>query len=74
MTMTRSAELCSFAQVGQVVFLMSSVKDSLQELINFLIFTFNGRREMEAGGRRLLNNYQIVTFDILQGKQESNPH
>ena len=22
----------------------------------------------------LLNNYQIVTFDILQGKQESNPH
>ena len=22
----------------------------------------------------LLNNYQIVTFDILQGKQDSNPH
>ena len=24
--------------------------------------------------RCLLNNYQIVTFDILQGKQDSNPH
>ena len=24
--------------------------------------------------RSLLNNYQIVTFDILQGKQDSNPH
>ena len=21
-----------------------------------------------------VNDYQIVTFDILQGKQESNPH
>ena len=26
---------------------------------------------MEAKERYLLNNYQIVTFDILQGKQDS---
>lgn len=29
-TMTKSAELCNFAQLGQVVFLVNSTKDSLK--------------------------------------------
>ena len=34
-----------------------------------------GREKLEAGIPGLtLNIYQIVTFDILQGKQDSNPH
>ena len=41
--------------------------------MNFLIFAFNGLSLLEAAAGSV-KHYQIVTFDIWQGKQDSNPH
>ena len=40
--------------------------------MNFLIFSFNGRRGLEAGAAPV-KHYQIVTFDILAGEAGFEP-